>query len=769
MNHPYHCLGQFESARAHRKKSQSQLALAVQKQGGTFQPMSEFVARAQLGKQSIYFCDLAPQSRSAVARMLSVNKQLLHLWLTHAGFPTNLGKRFESKDSQRAWQWLQTQMGRFVLRPLGTKNLSLRLYFEPASYEQFIAAWEQIAGSCSAVWVQQQIVANDYRILVSNKKILAVLKQQPLVVQGNGHDNLAQLLDRLDPSLMTSALVRAHLRAQGFAADMVLDKDQQLFFSHFVNPHVIKNFIPCTDTLCPQFREKIDQLLAVFPDSGILMLRLLAEDLSLSPEQQQWVVDDILSNPYLSYYFDDDSHIQSLYRQILLDAMDIQNTRKQHTASVNPASTKSRTAPIWDGNSSYHRHDYGSNREVMIRAAMRRNLQYLPLNQDFYLLQGENQRVLFYKNMPQQTSHVARVLVTVKPQTREILQQAGIATPQGRAFAITQQQQAAAYARQLGYPVVVKPNAGSGGKGVTTHIMDEQTLLAAIAAQNSPQFIVEQHIFGSECRIVVAGSQVLVAMLRHAAHVVGNGRDTLQQLMAKKSQKRKKIPHLSKSVLSLSPFVEKALAREGIDRNSVLAKGQKVFVQTVSNAGLGGDTEDFTEQLHPGFGKIACDVLAAFPSMFYCGMDVQAEDFSRSPDEQKWAILEVNENPDFAIHYFPWKGKPRDVAGALLDSLFAPPGPVSCLSRTLIIKGKVQGVFYRKWLQHQAYLHSVNGWVQNQQDGSVMAVLTGTAVAVKRLVSLCHRGPAKAVVREVRIIADEQTEKPTHQRFEIRR
>ncbi len=58
-----------------------------------------------------------------------------------------------------------------------------------------------------------------------------------------------------------------------------------------------------------------------------------------------------------------------------------------------------------------------------------------------------------------------------------------------------------------------------------------------------------------------------------------------------------------------------------------------------------------------------------------------------------------------------------------------------------VIKGRVQGVGFRAWAQHQAERHGLQGWVRNRRDGSVEAVFAGPLEAVEAMLKVCHQGP----------------------------
>jgi acylphosphatase len=72
--------------------------------------------------------------------------------------------------------------------------------------------------------------------------------------------------------------------------------------------------------------------------------------------------------------------------------------------------------------------------------------------------------------------------------------------------------------------------------------------------------------------------------------------------------------------------------------------------------------------------------------------------------------------------------------------------------RQVTITGRVQGVGYRAWVEHQARNHNLEGWVRNRRDGSVEALFAGPVDVVSELVARCRRGPSTA---RVEAVADE--------------
>ena len=66
--------------------------------------------------------------------------------------------------------------------------------------------------------------------------------------------------------------------------------------------------------------------------------------------------------------------------------------------------------------------------------------------------------------------------------------------------------------------------------------------------------------------------------------------------------------------------------------------------------------------------------------------------------------------------------------------------------RQVTIRGRVQGVGYRYWVEQQARAHGLEGWVRNCRDGSVEALFAGPEDVVSNMVASCRRGPSSARV-----------------------
>ena len=71
---------------------------------------------------------------------------------------------------------------------------------------------------------------------------------------------------------------------------------------------------------------------------------------------------------------------------------------------------------------------------------------------------------------------------------------------------------------------------------------------------------------------------------------------------------------------------------------------------------------------------------------------------------------------------------------------------MSCAIVHVTVRGRVQGVGYRNWVEHQALASRLEGWVRNRRDGSVEAVFAGPTDIVANMIARCRRGPPSARV-----------------------
>lgn len=84
----------------------------------------------------------------------------------------------------------------------------------------------------------------------------------------------------------------------------------------------------------------------------------------------------------------------------------------------------------------------------------------------------------------------------------------------------------------------------------------------------------------------------------------------------------------------------------------------------------------------------------------------------------------------------------------------------------IIVKGRVQGVYFRAYTQKQAVKLNLNGYVRNLANGDVEIIARGARADLQQLVAWCHKGPMLAKVSEV-MVSDHDADQ-VFSEFEIR-
>lgn len=271
-------------------------------------------------------------------------------------------------------------------------------------------------------------------------------------------------------------------------------------------------------------------------------------------------------------------------------------------------------------------------------------------------------------------SFAARHLLDNKDLARGILRAAGYPVVDSRLFPPGQQREALEYARQLGYPVVVKPRNLSRGRGVMVGIADDAAFaIAWLAAQAEGRrvrgapvpLLVERYFDGRDHRFFVCAGRVVSVTERRAASVIGDGVRTIRGLVHAKNARRILNPDLRDYPIRLDEAEARPLETSGSPFDAVPAAGERVFLKKVANLASGGDSIDRTDQIHPTVVEAIGGLAAHVPGIAYFGVDVLMKDPTSPFDPGGCVIGELEFSPGPMAH-FPWRGVGRDMARAVL-------------------------------------------------------------------------------------------------------
>ncbi|MCC6916267.1 cyanophycin synthetase [Nitrosomonas sp.] len=315
----------------------------------------------------------------------------------------------------------------------------------------------------------------------------------------------------------------------------------------------------------------------------------------------------------------------------------------------------------------------GPSTNSIVQAAVRRKIPYRRLT-DGSLVQfgwGSRQRRILASESDR-TSVVAESVVQDKDLTKVLLHAAGIPVPAGRP--VTSAEDAWAAACEIGTPVVVKPQDGNQGRGVTANLTTPDQVRAAyyVASEKSGNVLVERYISGHDYRLLVVGSKLAAAARRDPPQVVGDGINSIARLVEQvNSNPLRSEGHANLlTKIRLDEISVAHLAMQGLNTGSIPDKGKLVTLRNNANLSTGGTATDVTDEVHPDIAE--CAVMAArMTGIDICGIDIICSDLSRPLEEQGGAIIEVNAAPGLRMHLQPSYGKPRAVGEAIIDHLFA--------------------------------------------------------------------------------------------------
>ncbi|MFT4267380.1 MAG: cyanophycin synthetase [Xenophilus sp.] len=273
------------------------------------------------------------------------------------------------------------------------------------------------------------------------------------------------------------------------------------------------------------------------------------------------------------------------------------------------------------------------------------------------------------------TSGVAESIAQDKELTKQLLHAAGVPVPLGRPVKSVEDGWAAA--REIGLPVVAKPQDGNQGKGVTVNIQTREQFDAAYAAAarccgRSGEVMVEKFLPGFDFRLLVVGDRLVAAARRDPPQVVGDGVRTVRALVDEVNldPRRGEGHATSLTRIRLDDIAIARLEAQGLAPDSVPARGQRVVLRNNANLSTGGSATDVTDTVHPEVAARAVDA-AQMIGLHICGVDMVCENVIRPLEEQHGGIVEVNAAPGLRMHVSPSFGRGRPVGEAIVDQLFA--------------------------------------------------------------------------------------------------
>ena len=322
---------------------------------------------------------------------------------------------------------------------------------------------------------------------------------------------------------------------------------------------------------------------------------------------------------------------------------------------------------------------FGPSTQAVIDEAASRDIPFLRLNEQslVQLGQGKYQRRV-RATMTSLTPALAVDIAGDKKLTNQLLAAAGLPVP--RSEIVRTEDEAVAAARRIDFPVVTKPLDGNHGRGVALELETDSAVRQGFHRSRKESrrgvVVVESFVKGSDYRVLVIGGHMVAVAERVPAHVTGDGKQTVKELVeGANADPRRGIGH--EKVLTrikIDDAAEELLEKQGFTLDDIPEEGAFVKLAATGNMSTGGISIDRTWDAHEENVEIA-EEAARVVGLDVAGIDFLTPDISQPVRETGGAIVEVNAAPGFRMHTHPTEGEAQYVARPVIDLLFPPGTP----------------------------------------------------------------------------------------------
>ena len=313
----------------------------------------------------------------------------------------------------------------------------------------------------------------------------------------------------------------------------------------------------------------------------------------------------------------------------------------------------------------------------IVEEAVSRGIPFLRLGRNSLIQLGAGvNQMRFQATITCKTSNIAVDIACNKEQTKKMLDDASI--PVAKGDICYDEEDLQETIDDIGYPIVLKPLDGNHGKGASINVKNWEDAVKGLkhAKEYSRRVIVEKFITGFDFRVLVINNEVVAAAQRVPAHVIGNGKNTIQELIdITNEDPRRGYGHENVlTEITIDKSTERLIENAGYTLDTILPEKETLYLKSTANLSTGGTSVDVTDLMHPENVFIA-ERISRVIGLDICGIDIMAPNLTQSLKENGGVILEVNAAPGFRMHLAPSEGLPRNVAAPVIDMLYPPGKP----------------------------------------------------------------------------------------------
>ncbi|NOU58550.1 bifunctional glutamate--cysteine ligase GshA/glutathione synthetase GshB [Marinifilum sp. JC070] len=314
--------------------------------------------------------------------------------------------------------------------------------------------------------------------------------------------------------------------------------------------------------------------------------------------------------------------------------------------------------------------------QLLMKAALRRGLEFkiLDRSENFISLhRGEKTEYVMQATRTSLDNYSSVLMMENKLVTKKILEKTEIRVPCGLDY-MDAKQARSDFDLFEGKGIVIKPKSTNFGLGITilkeNNKEDVYQRAVDIAFEHDNSILIEEFVAGKEYRFFVINEEVTGILHRVPANVKGDGKSSIRQLVVEKNKDplRGRGYRTPLEKIRLEEAEAIFLAEQGLNFESIPAKDAIVYLRENSNISTGGDSIDFTDDIHPSYKEIAAKSAKAL-GVRITGLDMMIEDISKPAQPDNYAIIEMNFNPAIHIHCYPYQGENRKLNEKILDAL----------------------------------------------------------------------------------------------------
>lgn len=308
---------------------------------------------------------------------------------------------------------------------------------------------------------------------------------------------------------------------------------------------------------------------------------------------------------------------------------------------------------------------------VLIKDAISQGIDYKILNEAKSIVELElngHKEFVIEGNKTDRDSYIFPIITDDKFIAKQIMAEANLRVPKAVLLEkdMTQEEVEALASQFYNNTLVVKPRNTNYGTGITVFSKkaSRKQILNAIeyAFKFDTNVLIEEYIKGMEYRFLVVDGKCLSIAHRRTASVIGDGKSTIKELIDAKNKEPWHV--LTGSPVKMDEPVVEYLALQGYNYETVIPEGKRVFLRTNSNCSTGGETIDMTDFIPSKFKRVAEKAARSFDAKI-CGVDIIVDDLK----DDKYAIIEINDNPGYSINEWPYEGKGEKIGNSILELL----------------------------------------------------------------------------------------------------